>query len=71
VGRTNPASDPYLEAAILLGLGLATRVKTAGSQGDLEAMRDIEGWIEDEMQRLEKMEKHNEGIRKNSGGHCR
>ena len=31
-------------------------------------MRDIEGRIEDELRRLEKMEKHNEGIRKNSDG---
>jgi hypothetical protein len=66
--ETNAASDPYLQAAILLGLGLTTRVKTVGGQGDLEAMRDIEGRIEDELRRLEKMEKHNEGIRKNSDG---
>jgi hypothetical protein len=39
-----------------------------GRQGDLEALRDIEGRIEDELRRLEKMEKHNEGIRKNSDG---
>jgi hypothetical protein len=37
-------------------------------QGDLEALRDVEGRIEDELRRLEKMEKHNEGIRKNSDG---
>src|SRR5262245_29361174 len=66
--ETNAASDPYLQAAILLGLCLTTRVKTVGGQGDLEAMRDIEGRIEDELQRLEKMEKYNEGIRKNSDG---
>jgi hypothetical protein len=64
----NAAADPYLHAAILLGLGLATRGRTVGDQGDLEAMRDIEGRIEDELRRLEKMEKHNEGIRKNSDG---
>jgi hypothetical protein len=39
-----------------------------GSEGDLEALRDIEGRIEGELRRLEKMEKHNEGIRKNSDG---
>ena len=64
----NAAADPYLHAAILLGLGLATRGRTVGDQGDLEAMRDIEGRIADELRRLEKMEKHNEGIRKNSDG---
>jgi hypothetical protein len=65
---TNPAADPYLHAAILLGLGLATRGRTTGTQGDLKELRDIEGRIEDELRRLEKMEKHNEGIRKNSDG---
>jgi hypothetical protein len=66
--ETNPAADPYLHAAVLLGLGLASRGKTVGDQGDLEALRDIEARIEDELRRLEKMEKHNEGIRKNSDG---
>jgi hypothetical protein len=37
-------------------------------QGDLKALRDIEGRIEDELQRLERMEKHTESIRKNSDG---
>jgi hypothetical protein len=66
--ETDATADPYLHAAILLGLGLATRGKTVGTQGDLEALRDVEGRIEDELRRLEKMEKHNEGIRKNSDG---
>lgn len=65
--ETDAASDPCLHAAILLGLGLATR-GTVGDQTDLEALRDVEGRIEDELRRLEKMEKHNEGIRKNSDG---
>jgi hypothetical protein len=66
--ETDATSDPYLHAAILLGLGLSTRGKTVGDQGDLEALRDVEGRIEDELRRLGKMEKHNEGIRKNSDG---
>jgi hypothetical protein len=66
--ETDAASDPCLHAAILLGLGLATRGRTVGDQTDLEALRDVEGRIEDELRRLEKMEKHNEGIRKNSDG---
>jgi hypothetical protein len=65
---TDTSTDPYLHAAVLLGLGLATRRKRVGDQGDIEALRDIEGRIEDELRRLEKMEKHNEGIRKNSDG---
>jgi hypothetical protein len=66
--ETNAAADPYLHAAILLGLGLSTRSRSVGDQADLEAMRDIEGRIEDELRRLDKMEKHNDGIRKNSDG---
>jgi hypothetical protein len=66
--ETDASSDPYLHAAILLGLGLASRGRTVADQGDLEALRDVEGRIEDELRRLEKMEKHNEGIRKNSDG---
>jgi hypothetical protein len=66
--ETDASTDPYLHAAVLLGLGLATRGKRVGGQGDIEALRDIEGRIEDELRRLEKMEKHNEGIRKNSDG---
>jgi hypothetical protein len=66
--ETDSTADPYLHAAILLGLGLVTRGKTVGAPGDLEALRDVEGRIEDELRRLEKMERHNEGIRKSSDG---
>ena len=66
--ETDAPTDPYLHAAVLLGLGLATRGKRVGDLGDIEALRDMEGRIEDELRRLEKMEKHNEGIRKNSDG---
>jgi hypothetical protein len=66
--ETDVAADAYLHAAILLGLALATRVRTVGDQGDLKALRNIEGRIEDELQRLERMEKHTESIRKNSDG---
>ena len=64
----DPTTDAYLHAAILLGLALATRGKRAGDQGDIDALRDIEGRIEDELSRMEKMEKYNEAIRKNSDG---
>src|SRR5207249_11701166 len=62
------ATDPYLHAAILLGLGLASRASNVGDQADIEALRDIESRIEGEVRRLDKMEKHNEAIRKNSDG---
>jgi hypothetical protein len=66
--ETNASSNPYLHAAILLGLCLASRTRTVGSEGDLSALRDIEGRIEDELGRLEKMKKLNDGIRQNSDG---
>lgn len=64
----DPAMDAYLKAAILLGIGLVTRTKTAGDAGDIAALRDIEARIEGELSRLEKMEKHSESIRKNVDG---
>ncbi len=60
-----PATDAYLHAAILLGIGLVTRTQTAGDAGDIAALRDIEMRIEGELNRLEKMEKHSDAIRKN------
>lgn len=64
----DPASDAYLHAAILLGIGLITRTKTAGDAGDIAALRDVEARIEAELTRLAKMEKHSDSIRKNADG---
>ena len=64
----DPATDPYLNAAVLLGMALVTRTQTAGDAGDIAALRDIEARIESELSRLEKMEKHSEAIRKNVDG---
>ena len=64
----NPATDSYLHAAIMLGLGLAARSSNGGDQGDIDSLRDIGGRIEEEVRRLERMEKRNEAIRKNSDG---
>jgi hypothetical protein len=62
----DPATDPYLHAAVLLGMALVTRSKTLGDVGDITALRDIGDRIASELERLEKMEKHNEGIRRGS-----
>lgn len=64
----DPNTDPYLYAAVLLGMGLVTRTRTAGDPGDIAALRDIESRIEGELSRLERMEKHNEAIRRNVDG---
>src|SRR5262249_39824647 len=62
------ATDPYLHAAILLGMGLVARTRTMGDAGDIAALRDIESRIENELSRLEKMAKFSDGIRKNVEG---
>jgi hypothetical protein len=64
----DPAADAYLHAALLLGMGLVTRTRTAGDAGDIAALRDIESRIEMELGRLAKMEKHGDSIRKNVDG---
>jgi hypothetical protein len=64
----DPATDAYLHAALLLGMGLITRTRSAGDAGDIAALRDIESRIETELGRLAKMEKHGDAIRKNVDG---
>jgi len=59
-------TDTYLHAAILLGMALVTRVKTLGDAGDIAALVDVGARIEAETNRLEKMEKSNESIRRHS-----
>lgn len=64
----DPTTDPYLHAAIFLGMALVARSKTLGDEGDIKALQDVEHRITKELDRLEKMEKYNENIRKNSDG---
>jgi hypothetical protein len=64
----DPATDPYLHAAVLLGMALVTRAKLLGDVGDIAALRDVEDRIEGELGRLEKMEKYNDGIKRSSDG---
>ena len=56
-------TDPYLHAAILLGLSLASRQRRPDDFGDLRALADIEHRIQKELDRLEKMRKLAETIR--------
>jgi hypothetical protein len=56
-------TDPYLHAAVLLGLALASRGRRPGDAGDIEALADIEHRIQKELERLDKMRKLVESIR--------
>lgn len=64
----DPSTDPYLHAAVFLGMALVTLSRTTADAGDIAALRDIENRIEAELSRIEKMEKHCETIRKNTDG---
>jgi hypothetical protein len=64
--ESDPGTDIYLHAAILLGLGLVARGRTVGDQGDIEALRDVEGRIESEVSRLARLASLNENIRSSS-----
>ncbi|MDI3289756.1 hypothetical protein [Polyangium sp. 15x6] len=57
------ATDPYLHAAVLLGLALASRQRRSDDAGDIEALADIEHRIQKELERLDKMRKLSESIR--------
>ncbi len=56
-------TDPYLHAAILLGLALASRQRRPDDAGDIRALADIEHRIQKELERLDKMRKLAESIR--------
>lgn len=62
----DPATDAYLHAALMLGMALVTRAKSVGDAGDITALRDIEARVEQELNRLGKMEKSTEAIRKSA-----
>ncbi|MBI4956194.1 MAG: hypothetical protein HY908_29520 [Myxococcales bacterium] len=57
------ASDPYLHAAILLGLALASRRRGPEDAGNLAALADVEHRIQAELDRFDKMRKLVESIR--------
>jgi hypothetical protein len=56
-------TDPYLHAAVLLGLALASRQRRPDDAGDIEALADIEHRIQKELERHDKMRKYIESIR--------
>ena len=64
----DPGTDVYLHAALLLGMALVTRSRPAGDTGDINALTDVGNRIEKELDRLGRMEKHNDAVRRNSDG---
>jgi hypothetical protein len=58
------SSLPYLQAAVLLGVALVARVRTIADQGDIEALREAEARLLTEVERMGKMEKSVETIRR-------
>ncbi len=62
----DPHTDPYLRAALLTALGLASRQQKNANEGDIRALEDVAQRIEAEIARLGKMRSHNDKIRKGS-----
>jgi gas vesicle protein len=62
----DPSSDPYLQAAVFLGLALASRQRQPADAGDITALADIEHRIQQELARQGKMKKLAERIRDNA-----
>lgn len=60
------ATDPFLHASIVAAAALAGRTKRPKEAGDINALRDVEQRVVKEIERLDKMAKANENIRKNS-----
>ena len=62
----DPRTDPYLHAALLAALSLASRKNANANKGDIRALEDVAERVEAEISRLGKMRTHNETIRRNS-----
>jgi hypothetical protein len=61
---SDPMTDAYLQAAILLALGLATRQKRGEDDGNLKALAHVEQKIERELRRYDHMRELVESIQK-------
>lgn len=60
------STDPYLHAAVILGLALASRQQRPSDPGNIEALADIEHRVNQELRRHETMRKLAERIRKDA-----
>ncbi len=59
-----PATDPYLQGALMVGLGLAVRHRLVAADGDLQALQGIEQRIGKEVERLQEIQEASGKIRK-------
>lgn len=62
--ENDPNTDAFLQAAILMALGLATRQRRGDDDGNIKALADIEQRIEKELKRHETMRALTEAIQK-------
>jgi hypothetical protein len=62
----DPSTDPTLRGALMAALAMATRRKNDADEGDLQALRDVEKRIQDELVRIAKMRKANDKISQSS-----
>jgi hypothetical protein len=60
----NQNTAPYLQAALMVAVALATRSKTVCDDGDLQALQGIEQRLLGELTRLDKIRRASESIRK-------
>ena len=60
----NPATDPFFQGALMVGLALAIRHRTAVAEGDLQALQGIEQRIGKEVDRLQEIQEAAAKIRK-------
>ncbi|MBK7583361.1 MAG: hypothetical protein IPI67_24620 [Myxococcales bacterium] len=60
------ATDPYLHAAVILGLALASRQRRPADEGDIKALATIEHRIQRELARHEEMRKLADNIRRDA-----
>ena len=60
----DPSSDPHLQAALMVALGLATRCKASAEAGDLQALQQVEQRLVQELTRLDAIRTAAEKIRK-------
>jgi hypothetical protein len=62
----DPATDPWLHAAVTLGLFLVTRARATSQDGQEDALGDLDERIDELLARMARIAKSNEAIRRGS-----